>query len=76
MQLVGRPELTKPVPKALPRSAIEALLQTVAQDRESKRQTDWAERDLAIILTANMRTISATALDRTEHPLTHSQTPV
>jgi hypothetical protein len=24
----------------------------VAQDRESKRQTDWAERDLALILTA------------------------
>ena len=36
MQLVGRPKLAKPLPKALPRSAVEALLQTVAQDRESE----------------------------------------
>jgi integrase/recombinase XerC len=52
MQLVGRPKLAKALPKALPRTAVEALLETVAQDRDSKRQTDWAERDLAIILTA------------------------
>ena len=52
MQLVGRPKLAKPLPKSLPRSALEALLGAVAQDRESKRQTDWAERDLALILTA------------------------
>ena len=52
MQLVGRPKLAKPLPKALPRSAVEALLDTIAPDRESKRQTDWAERDLALILTA------------------------
>ena len=52
MQLVGRPRLAKPLPpKSLPRSAVEALLEAVAQDRESKRQTDWAERDLALILT-------------------------
>ena len=47
MQLVGRPKLAKSLPKALPRTAVEALLETVAQDRDSKRQTDWAERDLA-----------------------------
>jgi len=52
MQLVGRPKLAKPLPKALPRTAVEALLETVAQDQDSQRQTDWAERDLAIILTA------------------------
>lgn len=52
MQLVGRPKLAKALPKALPRNAVEALLKTVAGDRDSKRQTDWAERDLAIILTA------------------------
>jgi integrase len=52
MQLVGRPKLAKPLPKALPCSAVEALLDTIAPDRESKRQTDWAERDLALILTA------------------------
>jgi integrase/recombinase XerC len=52
MQLVGRPKLAKALPKALPRTAVEALLETVAQDQGSKRQTDWVERDLAIILTA------------------------
>jgi site-specific recombinase XerC len=52
MQLVGRPKLGKALPKALPRSAVETLLETVAQDRDSKRQTDWVESDLAIILTA------------------------
>ena len=52
MQLVGRPKLARPLPKALPRAAVEALLETVAEDRVSKRQTDWAERDLAIIFTA------------------------
>jgi site-specific recombinase XerD len=52
MQLVGRPKLAKPLPKALPRTAVEALLETVAQDRGSMRQTDWGERDLALILTA------------------------
>jgi len=52
MQLVGRPKLAKALPKALPRTAVETLLETVAQDHGSRRQTDWAERDLAIILTA------------------------
>jgi integrase/recombinase XerC len=52
MQLVGRPKLAKSLPKALPRSAVAALLETVAQDQGSKRQINWAERDLAIILTA------------------------
>ena len=51
MQLVGRPKLAKPLPKALPRTAVEALLETVAEDQDSKRRTDWAERDLALILT-------------------------
>jgi integrase/recombinase XerC len=37
MQLVGRPKLAKSLPKALPRTAVEALLETVAQDRDSKR---------------------------------------
>jgi integrase/recombinase XerC len=30
---------------------VQALLETVARDQGSKRQTDWAERDLALILT-------------------------
>lgn len=52
MQLVGRPKLGKALPKALPRTAVEALLETVGQDQGSKHRTDWAERDLALILTA------------------------
>jgi integrase/recombinase XerC len=47
MQLVGRPKLAKP----LPRTAVEALLETVAEDQDSTHRTDWAERDLALILT-------------------------
>ena len=39
MQLVGRPKLARCLPKALPRTAVEALLETVAQDRDSQRQT-------------------------------------
>jgi integrase/recombinase XerC len=62
MQLVGRPKLAQPLPKALPRSAVEALLQTVAQDRNSKRQTDWAQRDLALILTALLTGLRADEL--------------
>jgi integrase/recombinase XerC len=54
MQLVGRPKLATPLPKALPRTVVEALLETVAHDRGSRRQTDWAERDLALILTGSL----------------------
>ena len=62
MQLVGRPKLAKPLPKALPRTAVEALLETVAQDQNSRRQTDWAERDLALILTALLAGLRAEEL--------------
>jgi integrase/recombinase XerC len=62
MQLVGRPKLAKALPKALPRTAVEALLEAVAHDRESQRQTDWAERDLAIILTGLLAGLRADEL--------------
>ena len=65
MQLVGRPKLAKALPKALPRTAVEALLETVAQDHGSKRQTDWVERDLAIILTALLAGLRAEELRQT-----------
>jgi len=38
MQLVGQPRLAKPLPKALPRTAVEALLEAVATDQDFKRQ--------------------------------------
>lgn len=62
MQLVGRPKMDKPLPKALPRTAVAALLDTVDQDRDSHRRTDWAERDLAIILTALLAGLRADEL--------------
>jgi site-specific recombinase XerC len=42
LQLVGRPKLARPLPRALPRTAVQALLETVALDEGSKRQTDRA----------------------------------
>jgi integrase/recombinase XerC len=62
MQLVGRPKLARPLPKALPRQAVQALLDAVAQDQDSRRQTGWGERDLAIILTALLAGLRADEL--------------
>lgn len=66
MQLVGRPKLAKPLPKALPRTAVEALLETVAEDQDSKHRTDWAERDLALILTGLLAGLRAEELLRAD----------
>jgi len=66
MQLVGRPKLAKPLPKALPRTAVEALLTTVADDQDSKHRTDWAERDLALILTGLLAGLRAEELLRAD----------
>lgn len=62
MALVGRPKLPRSLPKALPRAAVGALLQAVAEDMGSKRQTDWAERDLALILTSLLAGLRAEEL--------------
>jgi integrase/recombinase XerC len=62
MQLVGRPKLARPLPKALPRTSVEVLLDTVARDLESTHQTDWAERDLALVLTALLAGLRANEL--------------
>jgi integrase/recombinase XerC len=66
MQLVGRPKLAKPLPKALPRTAVEALLETVTDDQHSKYRTDWAERDLALILTGLLAGLRAEELLRAD----------
>jgi integrase/recombinase XerC len=50
------------LPKALPRTAVEALLETVARDQNSKRQIDWSERDLVIILIALLAGLRADEL--------------
>ena len=66
MQLVGRPKLAKPLPRALPRIAVEALLETVTDDQDSKHRTDWAERDLALILTGLLAGLRAEELQRAD----------
>jgi integrase len=76
MQLVAAPKLAKPLPNALPRTAVEALLETVAQDQRSKRQTDWAERDLALILTALRAGLRADELRRAESAISAPPTTV
>src|SRR5258707_12934520 len=55
----GKTEARQASPQVPPPSAVQALLETVAQDRESKRQTDWAERDLAHILTTLLGSLHA-----------------
>ncbi|MGV0913969.1 tyrosine-type recombinase/integrase [Mycobacterium syngnathidarum] len=62
MALVGRPKLARSLPKALPHAAVGALLQAVAGDLDSTRQTDWAEGDLAIILTSLLAGLRAEEL--------------
>ncbi|MCA4753703.1 tyrosine-type recombinase/integrase [Mycolicibacterium fortuitum] len=62
MALVGRPRLARSLPKALPRTAVSALLVAVAEDTEAVRKTDWAERDLAIILTSLLAGLRADEL--------------
>ena len=52
MPFVGRPKAAKTLPRSLPRRGVDALLQAVDGPHESSRRTDWAERDLALILTA------------------------
>ena len=66
MQLVDRPKLAKPLPKALPRTAVAALLAAVTDDRDSQRRTDWAERDLALILTGLLAGLRAEELLRSD----------
>jgi site-specific recombinase XerD len=62
MPLIGRPALTKSLPKSLPHTAVAALLETVTGDYGSARKTDWAERDLAVILTALLAGLRAEEL--------------
>ena len=66
MPLVGRPKVEKSLPKALPRPAAEALVETARKDEGSGRVTDWPERDLALILTALLAGLRADELLQTD----------
>jgi integrase/recombinase XerC len=52
MELVGKPKLGKSLPKSLPPSAVEALLDAIDAPDAATRPTDWPERDRAIVFTA------------------------
>ena len=51
MPFVGRPKGTTTLPCSLPQPAVGALLEAVERDRASQHRTDWAERDVVLILT-------------------------
>jgi site-specific recombinase XerD len=52
MPLIGRPKVTKSLPKSLGAQTVTELLAAIDADSGSRRRTDWAERDRAIVLTA------------------------
>jgi site-specific recombinase XerC len=52
MQLIGRPKLAQPLPKALPQVPSKHSCRPLLGTESPKRQTDWAQRDLALVLTA------------------------
>jgi integrase/recombinase XerC len=58
MQLVGRPKLAETLPKALPRSAVEALVEIVVQDRGSQAKPIGLK---AISLSFSLRSWRASA---------------
>ncbi len=62
MELVGRPKIAKSLPKSLPQSAAEALLNAIDAPAAVKRRTDWPERDRAIVLTALLAGLRAQEL--------------
>jgi integrase/recombinase XerC len=62
MELVGRPKAAKTLPKSLPRSAAQALVDAIDSPAAVKRRTDWPERDRAVILTALLAGLRAQEL--------------
>ena len=66
MPLIGRPKVAKTLPKGLGADTISGLLKVIDDDRGSGRQSDWAERDRAIVLTAVLAGLRADELDRAD----------
>lgn len=66
MPLIGRPKVAKTLPKGLGAETISALLKAIDDDRGSSRQSEWAERDRAIVLTAVLTGLRADELVRAD----------
>jgi site-specific recombinase XerD len=59
MSMVGRPKMRKPLPKGLGADTVARLLAAIEGDHDSRRRSDWPERDRALVLTgvlAGLRT--------------------
>ena len=52
MPMVARPKTDKTLSKSLPPNVIDALLEVLTAEKESKRRDDWPQRDRAIVLTS------------------------
>ena len=51
LPLVGRPKVTKSLPKGLGVDTVSGSTTAIDADKSSPRHTDWAERDRALVLT-------------------------
>jgi site-specific recombinase XerD len=66
MLLIGRPKVAKTLPKGLGADTVADLLTVIDDDRGSRRRSDWAERDRAIVLTAVLAGLRADELVRAD----------
>jgi site-specific recombinase XerD len=64
MPLIGRPRVAKTLPKGLGGDTVAELLAAIDADGDSRRRTDWAERDRALVLTALLAGLRADELLR------------
>jgi site-specific recombinase XerC len=65
MALIGRPKVAKTLPKGLGAETVSELT-VIDLDRGSRRRSDWAERDRAIMLTAVLAGLRADELVRAD----------
>jgi integrase/recombinase XerC len=66
MQLIGRPRVARTLPKGLGVDTVSELLAVIDLDSGSRRRSDWAERDRAIVLTAVLAGLRAAELARAD----------
>jgi site-specific recombinase XerD len=62
MPLIGRPKVPKTLPKSYPAQAITELVAAIDTGQESKRRSDWPERDCAIVFTSLLAGLRADEL--------------